>query len=208
MPVTDPDVEFILENADRLLTVTFRCLMSFGLADGLNDRLLATPADRRDDWHQAVVGFHRDTVLMAALRAAILLDANDRAVSFQTVYHRLKKPDVQAGLLQALEERHGHDVIPPLRTELIEEFRETYNKIDWNAHGRLKSFRNHGIAHLTPEKMFNSVTFSEMRTLVEVISHLAVTLRNLCQSQFALHADMLEEYRDLAKKAINKISPA
>jgi hypothetical protein len=44
---------------------------------------------RRDDWHQAVAGFHRDTLLMAALRLAILLDADDRVVSFQAVYHRL-----------------------------------------------------------------------------------------------------------------------
>ena len=71
MPITDPDVGFILENADRLITVAFRCVTSFGLADGLNDKLLATPANRRDDWHQAIVGFHRDTLLMAALRAAM-----------------------------------------------------------------------------------------------------------------------------------------
>jgi hypothetical protein len=70
--MSDPDVEFILENADRLINVTVRCVISFALADGLNDRLLATPADRRDDWHQAVVGFHRDTLLMAALRAGKL----------------------------------------------------------------------------------------------------------------------------------------
>ena len=195
MPISDPDVEFILDNTDRLITVTVRCVISFGLADGLNDRLLATPADRRDDWHQAVAGFHRDTLLMAALRAAILLDADDSVVSFQAVYHRLKTPSVKAGLLQALEDRHGSDDIPPSRAELIEEFRQTYNKIDWKAHGRLKHSRNRGIAHLTPEKMLKAVTLDELRTLVAIINHLATTLRDLCQSQFAFHADMLEEYR-------------
>src|SRR5260370_27671889 len=113
--VSAPDVEFLLDNANRLITVAVRCVISFGLADGLNERLLATPADKRDDWHQAVVGFHRDTLLMAALRVAILLDANDSMVSFQSVYHRLKTPSVQAGLLQALEERHGSNDIPPSR---------------------------------------------------------------------------------------------
>jgi hypothetical protein len=208
MPISDPDVEFILDNADRLITVTFRCVISFGLADGLNDRLLATPADRRDDWHQAVAGFHRDTLLMAALRAAILLDADERVVSFQAVYHRLETPSVKVGLLQALEDRHGSDDIPPSRAELIEEFRKTYNKIDWKAHGRLTHLRNRGIAHLTPEKMLKSVTLDELRTLVAIISHLATTLRDLCQSKFAFHTDMLEEYRDLAKKAIKKVTPA
>ena len=154
-----------------------------------------SPADRRDDWHQAVAGFHRDTLLMAALRAAILLDADDSVVSFQAVYHRLKTPSVKAGLLQALEDRHGSDDIPPSRAELIEEFRQTYNKIDWKAHGRLKHSRNRGIAHLTPEKMLKAVTLDELRTLVAIINHLATTLRDLCQSQYAFHADMLEEYR-------------
>jgi hypothetical protein len=205
MPISDPDVEFILDNADRLITVTVRCVISFGLADGLNDRLLATPDERRDDWHQAVVGFHRDTLLMAALRAAVLLDADDHVVSFQAVYHRLKRPSVEACLLQALEERHGSDDIPPSRAELIEEFRQTYNKIDWKAHGRLTHLRNRGIAHLTPEKMLKSVTLDELRTLVAIISHLATTLRDLSQSQFAFHVDMLDEYRDLAKKAIRRL---
>jgi hypothetical protein len=30
------DVEFILTNTDRLITVTIRCVISFGAADGLN----------------------------------------------------------------------------------------------------------------------------------------------------------------------------
>jgi hypothetical protein len=200
----DPDVKFIFDNADRLLTVAVRCVTSFGLADGLNERLLATPVGSRDGLHQAVAGFQRDTLLMAVLRAAILLDGNNRVVSFQAVYHRMKKPSVQAGLLQVLEDRHGPDVFPPSRADLIEEFRQTYSKIDWDAYSRLKHLRNLGIAHLTPEKMLKSVTLGELRTLVAIISRLATTLRDLCQSQLAFHADMLEEYRDLAKKAIRK----
>lgn len=202
VPLTDPDVDFILKNADQLTTVTFRCVVSFGLSDGLNERLLATPADSRDDWHQAVVGFHRDTLLMAALRLAILLDKNARVVSFQKVYDRLEKPSAREGLLQVLEERHGPDVYSPSRTEQIEEFLQTYNQIDCNAYVRLKNLRNRGIAHLTPEEMLESVTLDEIRTFVAIISQLATTLRNLCQSQIAFRADMLDEYRELAKKAI------
>jgi hypothetical protein len=206
VPLTAPDVDFILKNADRLITVTFRCVVSFGLSDGLSERLLATPADSRDDCHQAVVGFHRDTLLMAALRLAILLDKNNRVVSFQKAYDRLEKPSVREGLLQALEERHGPDVYSPSRTEQIEEFLQTYNQIDCNAHDRLRNLRNRGIAHLTPEEMLKSVTLDEIRTMVGIISQLATTLRNLCQSQIAFRADILDKYRDLAKKAIKQAS--
>ena len=116
-----PDIEFILSNADRLITVTFRCVTSFGLGDGLNDILLTQLSDKQDDWHQAVAGFHRDTLMMAALRAAILLDRDETMVSFQAIYHRLKVPHVEAGLLQALKDRYGSDDIPPSRGALIEE---------------------------------------------------------------------------------------
>ena len=67
-------------------------------------------------------------------------------------------------------------------------------------HGRLVHLRNRGIAHLTPEEMKNSVTMSELRTLVEIVSRLTATLQHLCQSQ-------IDEYRDLAKKVIGKSVP-
>jgi hypothetical protein len=72
MPISDPDVEFILDNADGLITVTVRCVISFGLADGLNDRLLATPADRRD--RAKVNAAVRDGLRLGPLRPAGLQD--------------------------------------------------------------------------------------------------------------------------------------
>jgi hypothetical protein len=125
-------------------------------------------------------------------------------VSFQAIHRLLKDPAVVASLLQALEDRHGWDVLPPSRTELIEEFRQTYNEIDWKVHGRLVHFRNQGIAHLTPEEMRKSVTMAELRTLVEIVSRLAATLQHLCQTPTAFHADLLEEYRDHARRAMKR----
>jgi hypothetical protein len=116
----------------------------------------------------------------------------------------LNVPDVEAGLLQALEDRYGEDDIPPTRAELIKEFRQTYQEIDWKVHGRLVHFRNLGIAHLTPDKMFKSITLGELRTMIGIIGRLASTLRDLCRSPLAFHADLLDEYRDFAKKAIRK----
>jgi hypothetical protein len=198
--LANPDADFILTNADRLITVTIRCVVSFGAANGLNDFLLADRKDQHEDWREAVWCFQRDGLVMAALRAAILLDPNERVLSFESVYRRLEKPDVQAALLQTLEDRHGPDVIPPSRAELVDEFRETFRKIDLDAYRRLRHFRNRGIAHLTPEKMLKSVTLDELRTLVAIISRLATTLQHLCQVQSAFHPEMLHEYRELAKR--------
>jgi len=174
-------------------------VFSFGSGDGLND-LLLLPDDPHGEWRQPIAVLHRDALMMAALRVSILLDRDDQMVSFQAVHRLLKDPKVVTSLLQMLEDRHGSDVLPPSRTELIEEFRQTYRKIDWKVHGRLVHLRNRGIAHLTPEEMKNSVTMSELRTLVEIVSRLTATLQHLCQSQ-------IDEYRDLAKKVIGKSVP-
>jgi hypothetical protein len=60
--------------------------------------------------------------------------------------------------LQALEDRHGPEDIPPSRADLIDEFHETFKEIDQDAYRRLRHFRDCGIAHLTPEKMLKSTT--------------------------------------------------
>ena len=123
-------------------------------------------------------------------------------VSFQAIHRLLKDPNVVAELLQVLEDRHGSDVFSPSRTELIKEFRQIYGEIDWKVHGRLVHLRNLGIAHLTPAEMTKSVTIVELRTLVQIISRLTSNLQHLCQSQTAFRPDMLNEYRNLARKAM------
>ena len=197
-----PDAEFILNNAERLITVAIRCVFSFGSADGLND-LLLIPDDPQGDWRQAIAVLHRDAVMMAVVRVSILLDRDD--VSFQAIHRLLKDPGAVAALLQALEERYGSDVLSPSRNELIEEFRQIYGEIDWKVHGRLVHLRNLGIAHLTPEEMTKSVTFAELRTMVEVIGRLTGNLQHLCQTQTAFRPDILNEYRNLARKAMIRL---
>jgi hypothetical protein len=201
-PNPDADADFILANADRLITVTVRCVVSFGLADGLNELLLKSTTDRHDPWRQPVVGFQRDGLLMAALRAAVLLDTGPKLVSFRAVNNRLMLPGVEAALLQALEDRHGPDVAMSTRTELIAEFRKVHAEIDGKVYERLWHFRSRGIAHLTTEKLLKLVTFDELKTMVGIIGRLAVMLRDLCQSQLAFDPDMQQEYAELAKKAI------
>ena len=165
------DAGFILANAERIITVASRCVWSFGTGDGLND-LLLLPDDPHGDWRQPIAVLHRDALMMAALRVSILLDRDPQMVSFQAVHRLLKDPGVVASLLQTLEDRHGFDDLPPSRTELIEEFRQAYGKIDWKVHGRLVHLRNLGIAHLTLEELKKSVTMAELRTLVETVSRL------------------------------------
>lgn len=195
----NPDAEFILNNAERLITVATRCVFSFGSADGLNDVLLVAD-DPYGEWRQPIAVLHRDTIMMAVVRVSILLDRDD--VSFQSIHRLLKDPNVVAALLEVLEDRHGLDILPPSRTQLIEQFRQTYGEIDWKVHGRLVHLRNLGIAHLTPDEMTKSVTIAELRSLVQIISRLTAIVQHLCQTQTAFRPGMLNEYRNLARKAM------
>ena len=195
----NPDVDYILTNGERLVTVTTRCAFSLGTSDGLND-LLLVPDEPDAEWRQPIAVMHRDAVMMAALRLTALLDRDLKIVSFQAVYHLLKNPDVVKLLLKELEARHGSDDNPPSRADLINDYLATYSEIDWKVHGRLTHFRNRGIAHLTIEKMQKSVTLPELRTLADILARLAATLQHLCQTGTAFHVDIRERYQDLARR--------
>lgn len=198
----DPRADFVLANAPRLIVVATRCVWSFGAAEGLND-VLTAPPDPHGEWRQPVSVLHRDALLMAALRVSILLDADPNAVSFQTVYHALKEPAVQATFLQALDAKRGPDVFTPSRADLIGTYLKTYREIDWNVHGRLVHFRNLGIAHLTLDKLTKSITLEELRTMVQVVTRLASSIQILLQTDTAFHDDMVEECSERVKRVID-----
>jgi len=167
----------------------------------LNDVLL-TPDDPDGDWRQPYAVLHRDAFMMVALRVSMLLDRDDQMSSFQAVNPLLKESGVVAALLQALEDRHGPDVLEPFRPNLIEEFRQVYGEIDWKVHGRRVHLRNRGIAHLTLEEMTKSISFAKLRTLAEIIGRLTANLQHLCQTQTAFRPDIWDEYRHLARKTM------
>jgi hypothetical protein len=195
------DANFILNHAERLVKVATMCVISFGLADGLNEALKASA--KNEDWLQAAAGFQDGTLMMAALRASLLLDRDEANVSFQTIHRRLKSAAVQHDLKLSLADAHGpNDIFSPSRDELITAFLEAYSEIDWKVHGRLTHFRNLGIAHLTPDKMKKSITFDELRKFVSIIGRMTAVIQQLCHTPTAFREWMLEDYREIAKNAM------
>jgi hypothetical protein len=198
----DPRADFILENAPRLITVAIRCAWSFGASNGLND-ILVTPSDPDAPWRQPISVLQRDAMLMAGLRATLLLDSGSTVVSLQEVYHALKETSVQTTLLLALEARHGPDHFTPTRTDLIADFLEAYRAIDWQAYGRLKHLRNLGIAHLVLDQPTKSVTLPELGALVGIVTRLASALQRLVHSDLVFHEDIAEECRDQVRRTVS-----
>ncbi|MCK1519377.1 hypothetical protein [Bradyrhizobium sp. 17] len=189
------EADFVLEHAERLLTVATRCAWSFGAADGL-DQVLERHVVPRGAWRHPIAILQRDAMLMAVTRVVILLDRSKGAVSFQTLYHQLKEPEVQAAVLAAVEERRGPELLEPERANRIAEFLAAYRTIDWGMHGRLKHFRNLDIAHLREQARSKSITMQELRTLVGVVTSLAVSLQALLQTGVPFHSHLAEEARN------------
>lgn len=107
-----------------------------------------------------------ECVLITALRVYALFDADHSKVSFQRVHRHLKRPEVRMDLAQRAAGWGGGPSSEYQATEIssrIDLFRETYSGIDWKAHGRLMRLRNIDIAHVTEQKVQDSITYAELQ---------------------------------------------
>jgi hypothetical protein len=98
----NPDVEYILTNAPRLMKVAAATAISFALWHGVNRALLEIEND--SDRREIAAGYRGDCAFNLVTRLSLLLDRNSRQVSFQTLYHKLKSETVVAPLLKKLDE--------------------------------------------------------------------------------------------------------
>jgi hypothetical protein len=96
-----PDVDFILTNAPRLMTVAGATAISFALWDGVNRALLES--DNNTDRREIASGYRGDCAFTAVTRLFLLLDRNPNQVSFQTIYARLQSDTVMTLLLTNLD---------------------------------------------------------------------------------------------------------
>jgi len=194
----NPDVEYVLKNAPRLMTVAAVTAISFALWDGANRALLES--ENNTDRREIAAGYRGDCAFNLVTRLSLLLDRNSRQVSFQTLYHKLQSETVVASLLKKLDEgEFSTSRTAELANDAVQRFLQTYRSLDWqDLHGRLIHFRNRGVAHLTPHKIEKRVTYAELKTL-----SLAVAIMGECMEPFAkdgvpLREDEIKEWSDRA----------
>jgi hypothetical protein len=194
----ESDVEYILTNAPRLMTVAAATAISFALWDGVNRALLES--DNNTDRREIASGYRGDCAFTAVTRLALLLDRDPKLVSFQTLYTKLQTDAVVTSLLKRLDEDEFSTSSATERAnDAVQRFLRTYRAIDWqDLHGRLVHFRNRGVAHLTPQKIEKRVTYAELKTL-----SLAVAIMGECMEPFAkggvpLHEEEIKEWSDRA----------
>jgi hypothetical protein len=195
---SDSDVQFILTNAPRLMKVAGATAISFALWDGVNRALLETENDT--DRREIAAGYRGDCAFNLVTRLVLLLDSDRSLVSFQTLYRKLQSETVVAQLLMQLDEdEFSTSRTLELAKHAIELFLRTYRSIDWqDLHGRLVHFRNRGVAHLTPQKIEQRVTYAELKALSLAMAAMGECMEPFSKNEIPVRMDQIKEYSDRA----------
>jgi hypothetical protein len=192
----------VLQAAPRLIKVTAATAISFGLWEGAYRVLVPAPAAVQDA-HEIANGYCGVCALMTVVRLALLLDASPKVISFQSVYRHLQRTEV----VKALVRRLCGESLMPNRTQAnirhsVSRFLDTYRSIDWNdLHGRLKHFRNRGVAHLDPGEIESRITTDELRSLVHSVTTLGECLEPFASNVVPVRQDEIGDWSDRAAAA-------
>src|SRR5258708_7592381 len=82
----------------------------------------------------------------------------------------------------------------------VRKFLETYKTINWHdLHGRLQHFRNHGLAHLLPQRIKKRVSYAEIASLVRSVTVLGECLVSFDPGGVPLRVDEIKDWSDRAK---------
>ncbi|MET3997915.1 hypothetical protein ABIB94_009413 [Bradyrhizobium sp. JR7.2] len=203
---TAADAEFIIQAAPRLSSIATLASMSFGLGEGASEAIRHAQGNAKypQEWHQAALGFQDGTLMMAVVRTCILLDSDEKTVSFQGVYKRLKEPETQRALIQKVfgEYEEFQSMFGSSPTQMVADFLSIYQEIDWGIHSTLIHFRNFGVVHLLDRKNWKSIKYGEMRDLILLVGRLSDKLTELCRSSVPPIASLVKEWREYGLQAL------
>jgi hypothetical protein len=201
VPVADPETAavHVMQAAPRLIKVAGATAISFGLWEGAY-RVLDPAQTALQDAHEIANGYCGVCALMTVIRLALLLDADPKVVSFQSVYKCLQRREV----VNALTRRFCVESQFPAHTQgnirhSVNRFLDTYKAIDWaDLHGRLMHFRNRGVAHLDPREIESRITNDEVRSLVYSVTILGECLEPFAPNVVPVRQDEIEDWGDRA----------
>jgi hypothetical protein len=204
LPEPEASADYVQDAAPRLVKVAAITAISFALYDGAN-RVLLDRQESREDARQIVVGYREGTISITAVRLMVLLDADPNVVSFQTVYRRLNRAEVVDELVRRARDRSPwaealEDQVEANIRASVRKFLETYKTINWHdLHGRLQHFRNHGLAHLLPQRIKKRVSYAEIASLVRSVTVLGECLVSFDPGGVPLRIDEIKDWSDRAK---------
>ena len=165
--------------APRLANVTNLTVISFSFLEGTRTALNQVALSNGTDVREIADDYCFECESATVMRVALLLDRNDQAVSFQSVFRYLLYPNVVEALVRQLCD----DPFQPATIEenvrhSVNDFLRIYSTINWELHGRVTHFRNLGLAHLG-YGLRKRITHDELRNLVQLVKDLAAALAPL-----------------------------
>ncbi len=207
--LTDEEhVAHVLDTAPRLSKVAAVTAISFGIGDGANRALLEQEA-ADDDLRQVARGNLGQCCIVDWSGSRCYWTAQIRSAS--RAFHRALSRSEVVKLLtdRAQRESPDGDIWPERAADAIrgsaDRFCEAFSSIDWELHGRLQSFRNSGVAHLTPEGIKRRITYNELRNLVRLVVKLRECLMVFVSDQAPFYEDEIEEWSDRAKAVWDRV---
>ena len=193
--------DYVQAEAPRLIKVAGATAISFALYDGANRALLlGKQQDVHEHAWQIAAGYRNATSSLTIVQVTLLLDRDSNVVSFQHIYRCLKRPEVVHILVRrACNDSPLAEAIEVDIRASVRRFLKTYTAIDWDAHGRLQDFRNHGLAHLTPEGIEKRPSYAEIRSFVHTVTVLGECLTPFDPNGVPLWLDEIDDWSNHAK---------
>ncbi|MGZ2429558.1 hypothetical protein [Rhizobium redzepovicii] len=152
---------------------------AFGFYSGINEAIKKS----RDKWPTAAhhaSDYRHEMALMAIIRLFATMDRGSR-ISFQSVYKYLQSELAVDEVSKRYAAAEPPSTINASRYEVtssIARFNDAYRAIDFKAFGRIQSFRNGQVAHISwPEIKAAKVTYAELERLLRNVCVLAGELK-------------------------------
>ncbi|MBV9627405.1 MAG: hypothetical protein JO230_04830 [Xanthobacteraceae bacterium] len=180
----DKAAKQVLAAAPALVKITAETAFSWALWEGANRATMKTEK-LSEQTRQIASGYRNSCTLALVVRLSLLLDSDQRVISFQSVYRYLERPEVTTALIRRVcaDDPMSH-VFQGRKDRTVrasvDRYLRKYRAIDWkDLHGRLVHFRNVAIAHLTPQQVKRHVQYRELRSLVRSVIALSECLEPL-----------------------------
>jgi hypothetical protein len=161
--------EEIAEHSGILARATRQAAKALGLFEGANAAVKAArKLDARFD--HPVMDYADEAVWMAAIRITALFENSNNNITFQWI-NRTISDDAVVEELCAIAASHNVEAREAKR--IIRKYVKTYREVDWTSYGGLKSLRNLTLAHVTRSSPNRSLTFRQLRTLMNLACKLS-----------------------------------
>ncbi|WP_064696036.1 hypothetical protein [Rhizobium aegyptiacum] len=176
LPVT---IEEVRRMEPQLHAWSEMAARAYGFYSGINEAIKKS-ADKWPTAAHHASDYRQEVAMMAIIRLFATMDRGSR-ISFQSVYKYLQTnaaTDEVSKLFAAAEPPSSIEAARGAVTASMARFFEAYRTIDFKAFGRIQSFRNGQVAHISwPEIKAAKVTYSDLETLLRSVCVLAGELK-------------------------------